>query len=58
MARVYTNIQIVGYPSTYELQEKIGEFINKAQDAGHYAEIQYSINNSSATALMMEYWEK
>lgn len=57
MARLYTDIRILGYNDTGVLQDKIAEFIGNAQDKGRYAEIQYSINNGLASALCMEYKE-
>ena len=57
MSRFYTDICIYGYNSFSTLQDKIAEFIQNAQDRDHYAEIQYSISNSMASALCMEYVE-
>lgn len=57
MPRLYTAVRIYGYNDTGALQDKIAEFIQNAQDRDHYAEIQYSISNSMASALCMEYVE-
>ena len=57
MPRLYTAVRIYGYNDTGALQDKIAEFIQNAQDRDHYAEIQYSMSNSMASALCMEYVE-
>ena len=57
MPRLYTAVRIYGYNDTSALQDKIAEFIQNAQDRDHYAEIQYSVSNSMASALCMEYVE-
>lgn len=57
MPRLYTAVRIYGYNDAGALQNKIVEFIQNAQDQGHYVEIQYSMSNSMASALCMEYVE-
>jgi hypothetical protein len=59
MAKRYTDVLILSYNSTATLQDEIAEFISDVQSKPkHYAEIQYSINNSTASALCMEYVEE
>lgn len=57
MPRLYTSVRLYGYSDAGTLQDKIAEFIQNAQDRDHYAEIQYSMSNSMASALCMEYVE-